>query len=145
MSVGLLLIAHRPLAGDLLCVATEILGVSPPGIEALEVINDTPCEDLVAEGLLRAARLDQGDGVLVLTDLYGSTPANVAMVLLQRREQVRVLAGVNLPMLLRALNYATLDLDGVAEKALQGGRDGVRLCASFGEQLATSACKVNAG
>ncbi len=145
MSVGLLLITHRPLAGDLLRVATDILGACPPGIEALDVINDTPREDLVAEALRHAARLDQGDGVLVLTDLFGATPANVAMVLLERRDQVRVLAGVNLPMLLRALNYAALDLDKVADKAMHGGRDGVRLCVSPGEQRQAPASRINAG
>jgi PTS system ascorbate-specific IIA component len=142
MSVGLLLITHSPLAGNLLRVATDILGACPPGVEALEVINDTPCEELIAEGLLRAARLDQGDGVLILTDLFGSTPANVAMVLLERCAQARVLAGVNLPMLLRALNYASQDLDVVAEKAMQGGRDGVRLCSAPGEQRKVSVRRV---
>ncbi|EXJ16388.1 PTS sugar transporter subunit IIA [Imhoffiella purpurea] len=128
MSVGLLIITHRPLAGDLLRIAGEILGGSPPGVEAFEVVNDTPCEQLVAEGLRRIDRLEQGDGVLVLTDLFGSTPANVATSLQNLRANVRVLTGVNLPMLLRTLNYAALDLETVAEKALQGGRDGVRLC-----------------
>ena len=142
MSVGLLLITHRPLAGDLLGVATEILGSRPPGIEVLEVINDTPCEDLVAAGLRCAVRLDQGDGVLILTDLFGATPANVALVLLERLERARVLAGVNLPMLLRALNYAALDLETVAEKAAQGARDGIRLCVAAGEQRTTPARRI---
>lgn len=128
MSVGLLLITHRPLAADLLCIATEILGGRPADVEVLEVVNDTPREMLVAEGLHMAERLDQGDGVLVLTDLFGSTPANVATALSLRHPHMRVVSGVNLPVLLRALNYASLDLDAVTEKALQGGRDGVRLC-----------------
>ena len=128
MSIGLLIITHRPLAGDLLRIASEILGGAPPGVEAFEVVNDTPREHLIEEGLMRIDRLEQGDGVLVLTDLFGATPANVATSLQQLRANVRVLTGVNLPMLLRTLNSATLDLETVAEKALQGGRDGVRLC-----------------
>lgn len=128
MSIGLLLVTHRPLAGDLLRIATEILGACPPGLDAYEVINDTPRERLIAECLSRVERLDQGDGVLVLTDLFGSTPAIVAVALLGLRTNLRVLAGVNLPMLLRALNYSSQDLDTVVDKALQGGRDGVRLC-----------------
>lgn len=128
MSVGLLLITHRPLAGDLLRIASEILGACPPDVEACEVVNDTPRERSIEECLRRLDRLDQGDGVLVLTDLYGSTPANIAAALPSLRPNVRVLAGVNLPMLLRALNYAFEDLDAVADKALQGGRDGVRAC-----------------
>lgn len=128
MNIGLLLMTHRPLARDLLRVATEILGTCPRGIEVLEVINDTPCEKLLAEGLRCVARLDQGAGVLILTDLYGATPSNVALALVAQREQTRMLAGVNLPMLLRALNYAMLDLDTVTAKALAGGRDGICLC-----------------
>ena len=128
MRIGVLLMTHRPLAGDLLRIASEILGGAPPGVEALEVINDTPRETLVADALRCIERLDQGDGVLILTDLYGATPANVAVALLDRHPRLRVLAGVNLPMLLRALNYAELDLDTVVDKALQGGRDGACSC-----------------
>ncbi len=129
MSVGLLMITHQPFGADLLRVATAILGGPPPGVEAMEVVNDVPCEILAAQAAERLDRLDAGEGVLILTDLYGSTPANIAVSLLGIHEQLRVIAGLNLPMLLRALTYASLDLDAVAEKALQGGRDGVLLCA----------------
>jgi mannose PTS system EIIA component len=128
LSVGLLMITHRPFGADLLRVATEILGGLPQGVEAMEVVNDVPCEVLMAEALERLERLDAGDGVLILTDIYGSTPANIAVALLATRDRLRVIAGLNLPMLLRALTYASLALDAVAEKALQGGRDGVLLC-----------------
>ena len=70
-----------------------------------------------------------GDGVLVLTDLYGSTPSNIACKL-RRHGHVRVVSGVNLPMLIRVLNYPDLDLDSLKEKALSGGRDGVLSCTS---------------
>jgi PTS system ascorbate-specific IIA component len=69
-------------------------------------------------------QLDQGDGVLVLTDIYGSTPSNIASHL-SSRPGVQVVAGLNLPMLLRVLNYARLDLATLAEKAVSGGREGV--------------------
>ncbi|MFD2111518.1 PTS sugar transporter subunit IIA [Thiorhodococcus fuscus] len=128
MSVGVLLITHSPLARDLLRIAGEILGTVPAGVEGVEVVNDTPREDLIEECLHSLDRLDEGDGVLILSDLFGSTPCNVANRLLELRTNVQVLTGVNLPMLLRTLNYATLDLDAVAEKALQGGRDGVQRC-----------------
>jgi PTS system ascorbate-specific IIA component len=122
------MITHQPFGADLLRVATEILGGLPQGVEAMEVVNDVPCEVLTAEALKRLERLDAGDGVLILTDIYGSTPANIAVALLTTRDRLRVIAGLNLPMLLRALTYASLALDAVAEKALQGGRDGVLLC-----------------
>ena len=137
MTVGIVLITHCPLAGGLLRVAADVLGTYPGNVETLEVINDTPCETLIVEGLRCIAEVDQGAGVLILTDLLGATPANVALRLLEQREQVRVLTGVNLPMLLRALNYAHLTLDAVTEKANAGGRDGVRLCAAPSDQCQT--------
>ena len=127
MSIGLLLITHRPLGADLLRVATAIFGTCPTRAEALEVENDSPGDIVRAEAERLAASLDTGDGVLVLTDIYGATPARVAATLLARPGR-RLLAGVNLPMVVRALNYAGLDLDTVAERALAGGRDGVRSC-----------------
>lgn len=128
MSVGLLLITHRPLGADLLRVATGIFGTCPTRAESLEVENDTPRDLVLAQAEQLAERLDAGDGVLVLTDIYGATPARLAGALLGSSRRRRLLAGVNLPMVVRALNYAGLDLDAVAEKALAGGRDGVRSC-----------------
>ena len=77
---------------------------------------------------------DRGDGVLVLTDLYGSTPANLAVALGDRHDRIRVLAGANLPMLVRALSYAGLELDQLVDKALTGGRDGVLRCGPCGHE-----------
>ncbi|MBK1643492.1 PTS fructose transporter subunit IIA [Thiocapsa imhoffii] len=128
MSVGLLLITHQPFGGDLLRIATSILGALPPGIAAMEVVNDVPCDCLLAEAREHLRHLDTGSGVLVMTDLFGATPANVAVTLLSHEERVQVLAGLNLPMLLRAWTYCSSDLDTVTEKALQGGRDGVLRC-----------------
>nr|WP_210424750.1 PTS fructose transporter subunit IIA [Marichromatium bheemlicum] len=129
----MLLITHQPLGGDLLRIAGAILGTEPHATEALELVNDRPCDCMLREALDCVDRLDRGNGVLVLTDLYGSTPANIARALCnQQQRRVRVISGVNLPMLLRALNYADLDLDSVAEKALEGGREGVICCQEQG-------------
>jgi mannose PTS system EIIA component len=128
VSVGVLLVTHQTLGSALLRVASGIFGRCPVNAEALEVENDAPCDIRLDEARRLVARLDTGDGVLVLTDIYGSTPANLARDLLAGPGRVRVLAGVNLPMLVRALNYAGLDLDSVVEKALVGGRDGVLPC-----------------
>ncbi len=130
MSVGILLVTHQSLGTALLRVACGIFGTCPTQAESLEVENDAPCEVLLDQAWGLLERLDTGDGVLVLTDIYGSTPANLARDLLNGPGQVRLVAGVNLPMLVRALSYAGLDLDSVADKALAGGRDGVLLCAA---------------
>lgn len=126
MSVGILLITHGPLAADLLKIAGGILGELPPGIAYCELVGDTPPEEALERCRQLLATLDQGEGVLVLTDLYGATPSNIAHALADPAKRVRVVCGLNLPMLIRTLNYADLDLDHLAEKALSGGRDGVR-------------------
>ena len=126
MSVGILLVTHRSLGVDLLRIAGEILGRTPVGVACCEVVNDTPPDEILSRCRQLAATIDQGEGVLVLTDLYGATPANVARAFADSRAQARVVSGLNLPMLLRTLNYAALDLDALTEKALSGGRDGVR-------------------
>jgi PTS system ascorbate-specific IIA component len=127
MSVGLLLITHNRIGAELLETATRMLGRCPLAALALPVtVHDDP--DLLREEARRCAeRLDDGEGVLVLTDLFGSTPANIANAL-KARERVQVLAGVNLPMLVRVLNYPELELAALAEKALSGGNDGVMRC-----------------
>jgi PTS system ascorbate-specific IIA component len=69
-------------------------------------------------------QLDQGDGVLVLTDIYGATPGNIALRLLEPG-RVEGVSGVNLPMLIRALTYREQGLALAVEKALSGGTEGV--------------------
>ena len=70
--------------------------------------------------------LDTGDGVLILTDLCGATPSNIACRL-SHLQHVKVVVGLNMPMLLRILNYPNLSLEEMAEKAVDGGRQGVML------------------
>ena len=70
------------------------------------------------------AWVDKGDGVLVMTDIFGATPSNIAMKLLQPG-RIEGVAGVNLPMLLRALSYRDKDLPTLLAKSVSGGRDGV--------------------
>jgi PTS system mannose-specific IIA component len=128
VSVGVLLITHAGLGKALLRIATEIYGTCPAAADALDVENDAPCPPLIDAAERMARGLDRGDGVLVLTDLYGSTPSNIAVGLLGRYQRARAVSGVNLPMLVRALNYAALDLESLVEKAKAGGKDGVMSC-----------------
>ena len=131
MSVGLLLITHGAIGASLLATATRILGGScPVAVRALAVTDETQRDELLVEARRLALEVDGDDGVLVLTDLYGSTPANIACSLQGDSARIRILAGLNLPMLVRALNYASLPLEDLAHKAETGGRDGVLICAS---------------
>jgi len=84
---------------------------------------DTP-ESLLVRGREALARIDDGSGVLVLTDMYGATPANVAAKLLQSG-RIEGLSGANLPMLVRALAHREASLAEVLAKARAGGADGV--------------------
>lgn len=128
MSVGLLVIAHEALGDALLQTAIGTFGQSPTQALALSVPLNADPETSTREAAELVNKLDRGEGVLVLTDLYGSTPCNVACRLAEQHRGVHVVAGVNLPMLIRVLNYATLDLDALAKKAFSGGRDGVIDC-----------------
>ena len=127
MSVGLLLITHDRLGEQLLQTATTMLGLCPLNAESIAVRGDGDPDAVIEVADQMLSRLDEGDGVLLLTDIYGSTPSNIAMRLLDARRATLV-AGVNLPMLIRVLNYPRLSLDELAQKALSGGRDGVLLC-----------------
>lgn len=78
-----------------------------------------------AQSLLNG--IDEGDGLLIFTDMYGSTPSNIA-TRFEKRADIHVIAGINLPMFMRALNYADLSLANITEKALSGGHDGIMRC-----------------
>ena len=131
MSVGLLLITHGDIGANLLYTATRILGGScPVPARALAVTDETQRDSLMVEALRLAREVNSGDGVLVLADLYGSTPANIACSLQEGPGAIQIIAGLNLPMLVRGLNYASLPLAELALKAEAGGRDGVLICAS---------------
>ena len=127
MSVGLLLITHNDLGSALLDTATKMLGGCPLAAQTMAVTERADPDLLRARALLLVEDLNQGQGVLVLTDMFGSTPANIATAL-NREGEVAVVAGINLPMLVRVLNYATLSLDEITAKAMSGGSEGIVCC-----------------
>lgn len=127
MSIGLLIVTHVNIGRAMLETATRMLGVCPVATEVLEADWDCRPEELRIQARKLVAKLDDGDGVLVLTDMYGGTPSNIANSL-SSQHKLAVVTGLNLPMLVRILNYASLDLDEVAEKAYSGGRAGVFSC-----------------
>lgn len=124
MSVGLLIITHDEVGRALLNSAHVALADVPLPTEMISASRDCDPEQLLKQARAAVAALDNGRGVLVLTDLYGSTPSNIAARLLDSN-RVRVVSGLNLPMLIRVLNYAQLDLNTLAEKAVSGGIDGI--------------------
>jgi len=127
MSVGVLIITHEGIASAILETAVNILGECPLPVEVLPAARDCDTEALRRRVEEKVDALDDGDGVLVLLDIYGSTPSNVACSAADQK-RMRIVSGVNLPMLVRVFNYPDLTLPELAEKALSGGRDGVFAC-----------------
>ncbi len=127
MSVGLLIITHERVAAAIVETAVHMLGESPLEMSVLPAPSDCDPDALRREAFAAVERLDKGDGVLVITDIYGSTPSNVACSLVDGKRVIAV-SGINLPMLVRVMNYPQLSLDELADKAVSGGRDGVLAC-----------------
>lgn len=124
---GLLLIAHAPLASALKAVAEHTFPHCSLQLSVLDVTPEMSADDVE----LRARALIQASGhvqTLVLTDVYGATPCNAAMRL--QDDQVKVLSGVNVPMLWRSLCYAGEGVEALIQRASQGGSAGIMFDAS---------------
>jgi len=128
MSVALLIVTHGEVGQALLDSAYAMLGGTVLKVGVVTVSNSSDPDAVASEVALAISRLNQGDGVLLLTDIYGATPSNIAMRFQDDEAKVMVASGINLPMLLRVLNYPDLSIDQLLEKALSGGRDGVFRC-----------------
>jgi PTS system ascorbate-specific IIA component len=122
--IGILLITHDTLGEALLQCACHVLNKRPSQLLQLGVAAGDDPNDLLplAQKLLKL--VDTGEGVLVLSDIYGASPANLAGKLLQPGK-IEGLAGINLPMLLRALSYRDKGMETLLARATGGGRDGV--------------------
>lgn len=128
---GLVIVAHAPLASAMLAVARHVFADRADAVAAVDVAADWSPEQAelqIREAVRRAAGPDGPAGpageVLVLADVFGATPCNAAQRVVDGG-RLRLVAGVNVPMLWRALAYAHLPLDGLIERALAGGAQGV--------------------
>ena len=122
--VGILIIAHGSMGETLIRCATHVIGSRPLRVQSLAVTGGAEPDALLDQALGAIAQLDVGDGVLVLTDMLGGTPSNIAARTLAHGK-VQAVAGLNLPMLIRVLTYRGQSLESVKAKAVSGGRDGV--------------------
>ena len=126
MSVGVLLMTHEAVGQALISAAHHVLPKLPLRVEAVEVPPQADPDVMRTLTARHARELDQdGEGVLVLADLYGATPCNIGLSLGALGVRLRCVSGLNLPMLLRVLNYAEQPLDQLAEIAASGGRGGI--------------------
>jgi PTS system ascorbate-specific IIA component len=122
--VGILIVAHGAFGEALIHCASHVLGKRPLRVRQLGVtVHDDP-DAILPQARDLARSLNEGDGVLVLTDMIGATPSNIA-ARLAVPGNVEVVGGVSLPMLIRALTYRTQPLAVVVDKAISGGCEGV--------------------
>jgi len=122
--IGILIITHGNIGESLIHSASHVMGKQPPLLRQLGIsMHDDPAL-VLPQALQMVKELDEGQGVLVLSDIYGATPCNMVGKLLTPGH-VEGVAGVNLPMLVRVLNYRDGNITKLVEKALSGGREGV--------------------
>jgi PTS system ascorbate-specific IIA component len=122
--IGVLVIGHDSLPESLVQAVSHVLGARPPQLETLSVAASDDPLDLLPRARAAIARLDTGDGVLVFSDIYGATPCNLVCKLVEPG-RVEAVAGVNLPMLVRAFTYRAKGMDTMIKKAVSGGCEGV--------------------
>ena len=124
--IGVLLVTHGEIGTALLTSASQILGGAPAQVVTLSVWRQDDPDDLVLRARELVDQIDAGDGVLVLTDIFGATPGNVVSRLLEDNH-VEGVSGVSLPMLLRVLTGRMKqgNLAAAVQRALSGGAEGV--------------------
>jgi mannose PTS system EIIA component len=122
--IGILLVTHGTLGDTLIDCTTHILGKAPEQVAAVNIRGHASHDDVLPSIRARLAELEQGDGVLILADIFGATPCNCVTEAL-KEGRVEGVAGVNLPMLIKVLGYRYLTLAELAAKAVSGGMEGI--------------------
>jgi mannose PTS system EIIA component len=122
--IGILIVAHDNLGDSLIRAASHVLGGRPAQFESFGVAATDDPFTLLPQAREKIKQLDTGDGVLIFSDIFGATPCNLAGKLL-RSGRIEGIAGVNLPMLVRAFTYRNRDLETMVKRAVSGGCDGV--------------------
>ena len=122
--IGILLITHGTYGESLIQNVCHVLNKRPLSISQLGVAAQDDPLDILPMAKLLLKEVDEGEGVLVMTDILGATPSNLALKLLEPG-RIEGIAGLSLPMLLRALTYRKNGMETLMTKAISGGRDGV--------------------
>jgi PTS system ascorbate-specific IIA component len=122
--IGILIVAHDGLGDSLVDAVTHVLGARPPQFAVFPVAATDDPLALLPKARAAVTALDTGEGVAILSDIYGATPCNLAAKL-AIAGQVEVIAGVSLPMLVRAFTYRTKGMETFVKKAVSGGCEGV--------------------
>ena len=128
--ISILIITHGTLGESLIHCASHVLNKRPPRLQQLGVTAQDDPALLLPQARALIAELDAGDGVLILTDIYGGTLSNLAAKLVTPGK-IEAVAGVSLPMLIRVLTYRDRDLQTIVSKAISGGCEGVMRVPTF--------------
>jgi PTS system mannose-specific IIA component len=124
--IGMLIVTHCDLGRELLKAAEFIVG-SIEGADTIPITETTGSEKMRKRIEEKVLALNRGKGVLILTDMFGGTPSNLSLSFLEE-EQVEVLTGVNLPMIIAIVQYRKdVQLSKLAEKAQEAGKMGISL------------------
>lgn len=127
MSVGVLLLTHEGIGTAIHAVAMRLLTQLPLKTAVFEVPFDEPVDTVLPRASAAMRTVETGDGVLILTDLYGASPSNVAAELARLGTPARRVSALSLPMLLRVMNYPEQTLHELPATAATGARNGVVL------------------
>lgn len=126
MMNNILLLTHEAVGSAMLNAARHTLGMLPPNVYSIAVNTDKDLNQLLLaiENILNSSN---NSSTLILTDLFGSTPCNIATKL-TKENKVAVISGVNLGMLFKAINYYQLPLASLIEKVVAGGKECIKVC-----------------
>lgn len=127
MSVRIFVVTHDDIGQSLVETVTKTFGQLPLQTTVISIDFHTNLDEKLNQLQASIEAITKEDPVLVLADMFGSTPCNLAQRL-RLSNQVMLITGVNLPMLVRVMNYPNLPLEELAEKAVSGGREGVINC-----------------
>jgi PTS system ascorbate-specific IIA component len=127
MTIRILIITHDEVGQALLMAAKTTFGELPLPTEVIQISRTVNPEQMIQQIQQTLSQLQANEGVLILTDIFGSTPSNIAQAI-HNHPNTRLVTGLNLPMLIRIMNYPTLDLNTLVAKAVSGGREGIIDC-----------------
>ena len=125
MTIALYLVTHDGIASSFVQTARAILQAPVENLAYTEVPMDASVEGCIQQAGTALEALNKENGLIIITDIYGGTPGNIAQTLAQRFD-ANLVSGLNLPMLLRLLNYRNETLQALTEKAIDGGRHGIQ-------------------
>ncbi len=125
MSIALFFITHEGIASNLLTIGEAIIQKPNSNLSYLEVPMDAPIDKMINNIMDKLKQLETDDGLLFITDIYGSTPSNIAQKL-ATKYNAHLISGVNLPMIIRLLNYRDEPEQNLLQKALDGAHHGIQ-------------------